>query len=250
MPEFGLPITAIAIILAAFFLAGLVKGVIGGGLPAISVPVMLNAIDPASAASLTFIPVIITNFWLLFHGGRFKEVFHRYWQFLLPLSIGSLLGAQILVSAPAETMALAIGIFVVTLSPLPFIPKCWAISEKTQRWLNPVAASTMGVLGGATVMLAPVIVYFVALRIDKELFVASMSAIALSSMTPLFVSLAIHNVLSVNEIFLSGVVLFPALIGMALGIWLRRQVSQRSFQRILFVALLGIGLNLIFKSTA
>ena len=48
----------------------------------------------------------------------------------------------------------------------------------------------MGISGGATVMLAPVIVYFVALRIDKDLFIASMGAVALSSMGALFLGLA------------------------------------------------------------
>ena len=248
MLDFGLSPEAILVIATAFLLAGLVKGVVGGGLPAVAVPIMANVIAPAVAATVTLMPVIVTNFWLLFQGGRFQEVMRRYWTFLVPLAGGSLIGAQILVTAPPATMALVIGGFVVLLSPLPFIPKTWAIPEKTQVWLNPIAAGIMGISGGATVMLAPVIVYFVALRIDKDLFTASMGAVALSSMGPLFLGLAANQVFGLNELLISIAVLVPALIGMGFGTWLRGRISQAGFQRVLFIALLGIGINLIYRS--
>ncbi len=248
MIQFGLSLDAILVISLAFLLAGLVKGVVGGGLPAVAVPIMANVIAPAVAASVTLMPVIVTNFWLLLQGGRLKEVLQRYWTFLLPLAVGSLIGAQILVTVPPATMALIIGGFVIILSPLPFIPKNWAIPEKTQKWLNPSAAGIMGIVGGATVMLAPVIVYFVALRIDKDLFAASMGAVALSTMVPLFLSLAVNQFIGLDEFMISIAVLVPTLIGMRAGTWLRDRISQAGFQRVLFAALLGIGLNLVFKS--
>ena len=248
MIQFGLSLDAILVISLAFLLAGLVKGVVGGGLPAVAVPIMANVIAPAVAASVTLMPVIVTNFWLLLQGDRLKEVLQRYWTFLLPLAVGSLIGAQILVTVPPATMALIIGGFVIILSPLPFFPKNWAIPEKTQKWLNPSAAGIMGIVGGATVMLAPVIVYFVALRIDKDLFAASMGAVALSSMVPLFLSLAVNQFIGLDEFMISIAVLVPTLIGMRAGTWLRDRISQAGFQRVLFAALLGIGLNLVFKS--
>ena len=115
-------------------------------------------------------------------------------------------------------------------------------------WLNPIAAGIMGISGGATVMLAPVIVYFVALRIDKDLFTASMGAVALSSMGPLFFGLAANQVFGLDELLISIAVLVPALIGMGFGTWLRGRISQAGFQRVLFIALLGIGINLIYRS--
>ena len=99
----------------------------------------------------------------------------------------------------------------------------------------------MGISGGATVMLAPVIVYFWALRIDKDLFIASMGAVALSSMGPLFLGLAANQVFGLDELLISIAVLVPALIGMGIGTWLRGRISQAGFQRVLFIALLGIG---------
>ena len=247
MLDFGLTQHAMIIIAVAFLLAGLVKGVIGGGLPAVAVPIMVSALDPALAAALTLVPVAVTNIWILLQGGYFLEVLRRYWTFLLPLAVGSAIGSQILVTAPPTTMKLLIGVLVVILCPLPFIPKNWAISETTQRWLNPVTGMTMGTVGGATVMLAPVIVYFVSLRIQKDLFVASMGAIALSSMTPLFINLAANDVLGRHEALLSVAALLPTALGMAAGIWLRTYISQTGFNIALSAGLLLIGLNLIWS---
>lgn len=248
MNAFGLSIESIMIITAAFLVAGLVKGVVGGGLPAVAVPIMAGTLEPALAASLTLVSVAATNVWLLMQGGLFREVFRHYWPILATLAVGSALGSHILVTTPPATMALLIGALVVVLSPLPLIPQRWAIPSRTQRWLNPLAGIGMGIVGGATVMLAPVIVYFVALRIEKNLFVASMGAIAICSMTPLFLGLAASRVLDLDVLLLSAGAFLPAALGMAGGIWLRARISQRGFQVLLSVALLGIGLNLIRKS--
>lgn len=245
MPDLTVSLETMTIIAVAFVCAGLVKGVVGGGLPAVAVPIMAGAIEPALAAALTLVPVVATNVWLLAQGGLFRQVMQRYWWFLVTLGIGSAIGSQILANTPPDAMRLVIGAMVIVLSPLPFMPQGWAISAGTQRWLNPLAGFGMGLIGGATVMLAPAIVYFVALRIEKNLFVASMGAIALFSMLPLFMGLAASRVLGPGELALSAVALAPAAAGMALGVWLRGHVSQRGFQWLLSAALLAIGLNLL-----
>lgn len=206
---------------------------------------MAGAFEPALAAALTLIPVVATNIWLLSHGGLFIRVIKTYWPFLGLLATGSTLGSQILVSTPPATMKIVIGTLVVLLSPLPLLPTSWSIAETTQRWLNPPVGLVLGIVGGATVMLAPVILYFVALRLDKDLFVAALGAIALCSMTPLYLVLATSGVLGAPEMTLSALAFLPTAIGMVIGVWLRGRISQRHFQVVLSLGLLGIGLKLI-----
>ena len=245
VPELNLPPDVFVIIIISFACAGLVKGVVGGGLPAVAVPIMAGVLEPATAAAITLIPVIATNIWLLLQGGLLVQVTHRYWPFLISLGSGAALGSQILASSSPDAMRIVIGVLVIALSPLPLLPQRWAIPLQMQRWLNPLAGFAMGLVGGATVMLAPAIVYFVALRIDKNLFVAAMGAIALFSMLPLFVGLAASRVLGSDEAILSGLAFVPAAFGMVLGIWLRERISQRGFQCLLSLALLAIGFNLL-----
>ena len=72
-----------------------------------------------------------------------------------------------------------------------------------------------------------------------------MGAIALSSMTPLFIGHAAGGVLGPPKLVLSALAFVPTAIGMAIGVWLRVRISQRLFQVVLSVALLGLGIKLI-----
>ncbi|HEY0438739.1 MAG TPA: sulfite exporter TauE/SafE family protein, partial [Xanthobacteraceae bacterium] len=53
----------IAAVAAAFVLAGLVKGVIGMGLPTVAMGLLGLAMPPAQAAALLLIPSFVTNVW-------------------------------------------------------------------------------------------------------------------------------------------------------------------------------------------
>ena len=61
----------IIIAVGVFIIAGTVKGVIGLGLPAISLALLTAAIDLPSAMSLMLVPSLITNIWQAVVGGEF-----------------------------------------------------------------------------------------------------------------------------------------------------------------------------------
>ena len=61
----------VLIIALTFFLAGIVKGVTGMGLPTVSMGILGAIMSPVSAASLLVIPSFVTNFWQLFTGPDF-----------------------------------------------------------------------------------------------------------------------------------------------------------------------------------
>ena len=53
---------------AAFLLAGFVKGVIGLGLPTVSMGLLAVAMPPSHALAIVIVPAIITIFWQTFAG--------------------------------------------------------------------------------------------------------------------------------------------------------------------------------------
>jgi len=57
------------LILATFLLAGAIKGVIGLGLPSVSLAILTVAIDLESAMVLLLAPSLVTNFWQGLSGG-------------------------------------------------------------------------------------------------------------------------------------------------------------------------------------
>ena len=82
-----------------FFLAGIVKGVTGMGLPTVAMGVLGAIMPPVTAASLLVIPSFVTNFWQLFTGPSFTALMARLWLMMVGIVIGTLAGSRLLTSA-------------------------------------------------------------------------------------------------------------------------------------------------------
>lgn len=231
-------------------LGGLVKGLIGGGLPSIVVPIMAIVVDPGYAAAVTLIPVAATNVWQAFDGNKITAVLRRFWFYLLPLSFGVGVGSQILVGLPPEIAALLIGVVVILLSPAPLVSHRLRISPERELVLNPFVGGGMGVLGGATVIFTPTLIYFAALRLDKDLYVAAAAVTAICCMVPLYLGLGFSETLNGETVRFSVLLLAPTLVGYFTGRVLRGAISQRSFQLLLTASLILVGLGLVYKGVA
>ena len=65
------PVETVVVATLAFLLAGFVKGVIGLGLPTVSMGLLTLVMPPAKAASLLIVPSFVTNLWQLAAGPSF-----------------------------------------------------------------------------------------------------------------------------------------------------------------------------------
>src|SRR4051812_46864227 len=62
------------LIAAAFLLAGFVKGVIGLGLPTVSMGLLAVAMQPSRALAIVIVPAIVTNIWQTFVGPYLRDI--------------------------------------------------------------------------------------------------------------------------------------------------------------------------------
>ena len=69
----------ILVIAAIYFVAGIVKGGIGLGLPTVSIGLMAVWLPVEQAAGILIIPVILTNIWQSFFGTALKLIIYRLW---------------------------------------------------------------------------------------------------------------------------------------------------------------------------
>jgi len=244
----ALPAADILLVVAcAFLIGGLVKGLIGGGLPSIVVPIMALVIEPAWAAAATLIPVIATNVWQVVDGKRAIAVLRRFWVYYGCFALGVVAGSQILVRLPPQTAALLIGIAVVLMSPVAIASNRFHVSKQREVWLNPVAGSCMGVMGGTTVIFTPTLIYFAALRVDKDTYVTAAALTALFCMIPLYLGLGFSAVLTWDVVRASLVLLVPTMAGYFMGRALRGTISEWAFRIILTTSLVLIGVGLVYK---
>lgn len=235
------------VIVAGFLVGGLVKGLIGGGLPSIVVPIMALVVDPAYAAAVTLIPVMATNLWQAVDGNRMFGVLRRFWTYYLCLALGVGAGSQILVGLPPQLAALLIGVAVVLMSPVAILSHRLHVSAEHETWFNPIVGGTMGLVGGTTVIFTPTLIYFAALRVDKDTYVTAAALTALCCMVPLYLGLGYSATLTWEVARASLILLMPTMVGYFAGRALRNAISQRAFRLILTMSLVLVGIGLIYK---
>lgn len=81
------------LVIGTFVLAGMIKGVIGLGLPTIAMGLLGLAMAPTQAAALLIIPATLTNVWQLAFGGHLWTLLKRLGPMLLAIFIGTGLGS-------------------------------------------------------------------------------------------------------------------------------------------------------------
>src|SRR5688572_14300876 len=159
---------AIALIAFAFVLAGLVKGVLGMGLPTVAMGLLALAMPPAHAAAVLVVPSLVTNVWQLTAGPNVSGILRRFGWMMLAICVGTWLGIGFLAGASkAATMTLGIVLAVYGLSGL--VSLRFSVPARLEPWLSPPIGFATGVLTGATgVFVIPAVPYLASLDIDRE----------------------------------------------------------------------------------
>lgn len=80
----------LAFVIAVFAIAGMIKGTIGLGLPAVSMALLTLLMSPFQAATLLIIPSLVTNIWQLFAEGHVLRLIRRFWSLLLGIIVGTI----------------------------------------------------------------------------------------------------------------------------------------------------------------
>ena len=246
LPLADLGVPTLAIIILAFFVGGISKGVTGMGLHLVAVPVMASTIDPRIAIAMMLVPSVTANTWMVIRGGRFREVLERFWPLLLCMVIFTLIGVQLLVRVDAKVASLLLGAAVMLFCLTQVFPLKLHVSQRHERWAGPAAGTVAGLMGGTTNFFSPPLAaYLVALKLPKDLFVAAITFFFLVTAAPLQGSLAVSGILTLEILAASAIAAIVVQAGVFAGSVIRGLVSQRTFQRTLVAVLLLIAFNLV-----
>ncbi len=233
---------AIITIAAIFLLAGAVKGVVGFGLPTVSLALLTLVFGLKSAMVLMIVPSFTTNCWQGAMGGAFFKLVRRFWLLLLLTCICIWLGAKLLHVIDTRLLSALLGIltFGYALYGLmtPNIPDV----QVHESWLSPLAGAVNGIVMGMTGSSAiPAVPYFQSLHMPREEMIQVMGILFSLSALMLGIAMAGEKLVSVELGTASLAGLAPAFVGMWGGLWVRRLISEVLFRRLLFASLLLLG---------
>src|SRR5664280_3306426 len=121
-------------IAAVFALAGLTKGIIGLGLPTISMGLLAIVMSPVEAAAILVLPSFITNVWQMVFGPSLQTVVRRLWPMMLTVCLGTWAGAGLITGATARygTSLLGAALLLYALTGLASVLSLIHISEHTR----------------------------------------------------------------------------------------------------------------------
>ncbi|WP_428677796.1 sulfite exporter TauE/SafE family protein [Reyranella sp.] len=231
-----------AYILAVFLVAGLTKGVIGLGLPTISMGLLAIVLSPVEAAALLILPSLVTNVWQMVDGPHLKPLLRRLWPLNLGVCLGTWAGAAFLsgLGGPYGAPALGIALIAYALSGLAALRL--VVPAGAERWLGPVAGASTGAITAATgVFVVPAVPYLQAMGLTKDELVQALGLSFTVSTVALAVTLAGSNVIGLGLAWPSVAGVAVALVGMRLGQTVRARLSPQSFRLWFFAGLLGLG---------
>jgi uncharacterized membrane protein YfcA len=239
----ALPEAATLLVMMTFLLAGTVKGVIGLGLPTVSLAILTVAIDLPSAMVLLLVPSFVTNLWQASVGGNAGLLFRRLWPFLLPAGLCVWIGALALQRIDLALLSVLLGILLIVYAAVSLAGLRFTVNLPQQSWVGPLTGLVNGLLTGMTgSFVVPGVIYLNAIGLTRDQLIQGMGILFTLSTLALALSLGQHDMLDGDQIAASSVALLPAIVGMIIGQRIRRSISELAFRRIFFYSLLVLGI--------
>lgn len=232
-----------------FFVAGLVKGVVGLGLPTVTLAVLTATMGLKPAMALLLVPSFVTNFLQGVVGGSFWVLMRRLAWLLVAVCIGTWFGVRVLAMSDTSWLsALFGGLLVVYAGSGLLRPQVPDLTAQ-ETWLSPLVGLINGVLTGMTgSFVVPGVLYLQALKLDKDQLIQAMGILFTVSTLVLGLALGGQRLISADLGMMSLLGIVPALIGMAAGQVVRQRMSEERFRTVLFVALLVLGFYIIYRA--
>ncbi len=242
-------LTALAIIFCTFLLAGTVKGIIGLGLPTVSLAILAVTFDLATAMALLIAPSLITNIWQAAVGGHVQCLLKRLWPFLLFAMVTVWIGALGLNRVDLALLSALLGLLLIAYALIGLTGFRISIARHRESWAAPLIGAINGVLTGLTgSFVVPGVMYLQAIDLPRDQLIQAMGMLFTVSTLALAIALGGNGLLSSQLALISLSALVPAIIGMMIGQRLRTFLSERQFRRVFFVALLALGIYIVLQS--
>ena len=238
----------IAVIAIVLGVAGTLKGVIGIGLQATAVPLLVMSTNVRETILILAVSLIVLNFWQAFSGGQAVTLLRRFGVFIAAMSAGIWIGTSILFRVDPAGLSTLTGFMVCLYAASELLGLPWRMPRYGERVISSVIGFGAGFIGAISGLFGPIVVtYLASLSLEKEAFIRVTALIFLVVASIWFIALVHSGAMTTIKIGISAVAVVPALAGMFFGQRLRRSISEEKFRRFVLAFLFLIGIRLIWQ---
>jgi uncharacterized membrane protein YfcA len=242
----SLPILAVTG--GAFLLAGLVKGVIGLGLPTVAIGLLGLWMSPLQAAAILVLPSLVTNVWQAVAGGDLPALVRRLWPMLVGICLGTFIGATMLPRDTGGQSTVWLGIALALYAGLGLIKVQFSVPPRAETWAGLLMGALTGAITVATgIFVLPGTPYVQALQFERDRMVQALGLSFTVSTIALACALVYAGEMRASLAGSSTMALGAALVGMWLGQFVRARVAPATFRLCFFLGLLLLGAHLALR---
>jgi uncharacterized protein len=232
----------IVLVSAILLLAGFIKGVIGFGLPSISMGLLGLLMAPSQAAALLLVPNIVTNILQGVNGPALMPLLKRLGLFLAATIIGALLWEYVTGGQDLRWATRLLGLTLVIYALLGLLRIRFSVRPIQEGWIGALCGLATGAMTIATgVFVIPSGPYLQAIGLEKDELVQALGLSFLVASVSLGLVLFLRGGLGSGVAASSLAALIPAMGAMFAGQWMRGRIPAETFRKLFFAGLLALG---------
>ncbi len=229
--------------LAVFLVAGTVKGLVGLGLPTITIALTSLVLPLTEAIALIALPTVVTNIWQAAVGGRFRYIVRRHWPLIVPLMVALYLTMWLAGQRGPSWASLVLGLVLVVYGAMGLGRLRLRLTPDLEKPLAPVIGVISGFIAALVgVPVIPLMPYLQALEIRPAELVQTLGIVLCATSLTLTGSLLHFGLLDGPHALLSAGAIVPSMAGMWIGQRIRAGLSVEQFRVAVFAALTLTGL--------
>jgi len=231
------------LISCAFLLAGFVKGVIGLGLPTVSMGLLAVTMPPAQALAIVIVPAIVTNIWQTFVGPYLRDIVARLWPLMVGTVIGIWLNAGMLTGPYARYGTIVLGVLLVIYAIVGLRKFAFKVARRDEKWIGGIVGVVTGVISAATgVQVIPSMPFMQAIGMEKDELVQALGVYFTVATVALAFNLTAAGLLTAATALPGAVAMAAAFTGMFIGQAVRSRMHPDAFRRWFLIAMIFLGL--------
>ena len=233
------------LIACAFLLAGFVKGVIGLGLPTVSMGLLVVTMPPAQALAIVIVPAVVTNIWQTFVGPYLRDIVRRLWPLMVGTAVGIWLNAGSLTGAYSRYSAVALGLLLVVYAIMSLSKFSFSVGRRDEKWIGGLVGLITGMISAATgVQVIPSMPFMQAIGMEKDELVQALGVFFTVATLALAFNLTASGLLTAATALPGAVAMVASFTGMFIGQAVRSRMQPDVFRRWFLIAMILLGLYL------
>jgi uncharacterized membrane protein YfcA len=232
-------------IAAVFMLAGFVKGVVGLGLPTVSMGLLAVTMAPSQALAIVIVPAVVTNIWQTFVGHYLRDIVRRLWPLLIGTALGIWLNRGSLTGSYAHYIPIALGILLVIYAVMGLSKFAFTVARSNEKWIGGIVGVVTGLISAATgVQVIPSMPFLQAIGMEKDELVQALGVFFTVATLALSINLTASGLLSASTALPGAIAMGCSFAGMFIGQAVRSRMPADGFRRWFLIAMIFLGLYL------